>query len=100
MKETGYAFFGLLILAASLALVGEAADAGQPATMWARQLSPGSSPPCDLLVLEGAGEALVERIILLRTVLDLSDPGSLRWVPGIGGRRLHQWWPWLMPDGG
>ena len=100
MKETSYAFLGPLLLASSLALIGNLADRSQPATMRAGQLSPASSPRCDLLVLDGAGEALVEKIILIRAELDLSQPGSLRWVPGIGGRRLHQWWPWIKRDGG
>ena len=100
MWQTSYAFSAPLLLAATLALAGHATNAGQPPTMRAVRLHPGSARLHDLLALEGAGTALVKRIVLVRTVLDLSDPASLRWVPGIGARRLHQWWPWLADNGG
>lgn len=100
MLQTAYAFSAPLLLAAALALAGHSANAARPPTMRAIRLHPGSARLHDLLALEGAGAALVKRIALVRTVLDLSDPASLRWVPGIGARRLHQWWPWLTDNGG
>lgn len=100
MLQTAYAFSGPILLAAALAAAGHVVDGGRRPSMRPVQVNSGTAQRCELLALEGAGNALVERIALVRTVLDLSDPGSLRWVPGIGGRRLHQWWPWLVPDGG
>lgn len=100
MFRTVYALSGPVVLGVALALLGHWADRRHPVALHPVRLQAATASPEDLMALEGAGRALVRRVVLIRQVLDFSGPASLRWVPGVGGRRLHRWWPWLAGDGG
>ncbi len=89
-----------VVLGLLIAVTATALDGDEPCNLTPLRLPPGRAPAHALRALAAAGPALVRRIVLIRSILPLRRPGQLRWVPGVGGRRLHQWWPWLSADGG
>lgn len=90
----------IVLLTALLAAGTSWSDRRASCRVAPRRLALRDAPAHAIQVLPGAGASLTRRVLLIRGLLPLDRPETLRWVPGIDGNRLHSWWPWLLTDGG
>ena len=99
MMQKAYALSGPPLVAVLLLAIVHVRASGPAARLTAWRVGLRDASPTDFAAMDGAGRGLVERIRLVKAFADLDVPARLRWVPGIGSRRLHRWWPWLAGDG-
>lgn len=96
----GAAAAGAVLLAGALWLAGTLAAAPDPGRLEVHRVAPGGDPWPVLATLPGAGVSLARRMVAYRRLVGpLDAPAALRRVPGVGGRRLHAWSPWILQEG-
>jgi len=99
MLQKAYALSGPVILATVLIGLAQLRRVGPTAEISPHRINVAQSTATTFAPFDGAGRGLVARIGVVKRFAGLRSIADLRWVPGIGARRLHAWWPWLTDDG-
>ncbi len=100
-NSKAYGRLGPLAAAAVILSVVALRPAPGPTSTRALILRLEAAPWQELANLPGSGRPLARRIVAFRQeVAPLTPPDGVRWVSGVGMRRLHAWSRWIEPEAG